>query len=50
MRAQHFSRALLRVKLVVYFALGQILRAVKTLAALATAIGTIGQKEENPKF
>jgi hypothetical protein len=46
---EHF-RVLLCVKLVEAFPLGQFLGAIETLAALAAAIGTIGQKEEDPKF
>jgi len=42
MGAHYFSKGLVCVEFVVYFALGQILGAVKTLAAFPAAVGSVG--------
>jgi hypothetical protein len=48
--AQANVPVLLRLKIVEFFSFRQLLRAIETLAALAAAVWTIREKQQDPKF
>jgi hypothetical protein len=48
-KSRHFN-LLLAVQIVENIRLGQVLRAIKTLPALAATIGAVGQEKHDPKF